>query len=612
MRSSLPRLACAAACAVFVSAVALSADAVSVGAAEPAPLSGPWQRPVDGAVVRPFRQPSSVYGSGHRGTDFAAAPGAAVRAANDGVVSFAGSVAGTSHVTVAHDGNLRTSYSFLQSISVREGQVVARGDVVGTAGGVGSGHDGSVVHVGLRVGDAYVDPMVLFDLDDLTKLVRLVPAGDPQEAPWPADEPRELRLSLALPSPSHQAGGSALVDEPEGDGCGPDLPLVDVVADTACEIGDWIGDRATDAVDAGLRALDAVTSVASDTLEKLREPLHDTIAMLRTLSASAASRLAHTPLGMLALDVVEMGRRFVDAITAECSGDAPPADGTGGSAHRVMVVAGINSSGPAGDRGPTVALDVETLGYHGDEGEVRYYSYADDGGPYRAEDTHGNLFVAARRLADQLRAMQREQPGREVDLIAHSQGGLVVDVFLDTLYEASDPTLPPLGTVITLSSPHEGAPLATAGAQVRASTVGRWVLDEVGRRFESLPPPNSVSVRQMSERSRLIDGVQREGVPEHIDFTSIGATEDFVVPATNISLRGATETTVAVTSPSEHSAIVQDPNALRAIRAALEGRAPPCVGLGTALRGAIAPVLISRTSHMFGDMAGMAITGGAP
>ena len=30
--------------------------------------------------------------------------------------------------------------------------------------------------------------------------------------------------------------------------------------------------------------------------------------------------------------------------------------------------------------------------------------------------------------------MQREQPGREVDLIAHSQGGIVVDVFLSHVY----------------------------------------------------------------------------------------------------------------------------------------------------------------------------------
>jgi hypothetical protein len=599
------RLACTGACAVFI-----SVSAAPAGAADPPPLTGAWQRPVDGAVVRPFEQPVSVYGPGHRGVDFAAPPGTPVRAVNDGVVSFAGSVAGSLHVTVAHDGNLRTSYSFLQSVAVHEGEVVARGSVVGTAGGAGPEHDGSVLHFGLRVGDVYVDPMVLFAPDDLTKLVRLVPPGDPEEIPWtPADERRELQVALRLPMPARTAAGSAFIDEPHGDGCGPDLPLVGGVVDAACDVGGWVGDHAIEAVDGGLRVLDSVTDVASDVLERLRRPLHDMIAELRALPATVASRLARTPLGMLARDVVEMGRRFVDAVTAECSDDAPPADGTGGSAHRVMVVAGINSSGQAGARGPTVALDVAALGYHGGEGEVRYYSYAQDGGPYEAGATRVSLFVAARRLADQLRAMQREQPGREVDLVAHSQGGLVVDVFLDKVYRASDPTLPPIGTVITLSSPHEGAPLATAGAQVRSSSAGTWLLDQVGDRFPSIPPPNSVSVRQMSERSSVIAGVQRAGVPEHVDYTSIGATEDVVVPATNISLRGATETTVAVNSLSEHSAIVEDPNALRAVRAALEGRAPPCVGFATALRGAIAPVIITRASHIFGDVAGAAVGG---
>src|SRR6185312_12906948 len=138
-----------------------------------------WLRPVDGAVVHPFEAPASVYGAGHRGADLAATPGTAVLAANDGVVSFAGSVAGTLHVTITHAGGLRTSYSFLASVAVRRGQSVARGDVVGTAGGTGPDHDGTVLHLGLRVGDRYVDPMQLFHPSDLTKLVHLVPADAP-------------------------------------------------------------------------------------------------------------------------------------------------------------------------------------------------------------------------------------------------------------------------------------------------------------------------------------------------------------------------------------------------------------------------------------------------
>ncbi len=227
---------------------------------------------------------------------------------------------------------------------------------------------------------------------------------------------------------------------------------------------------------------------------------------------------------------------------------------------------------------------------------------------YTAAATHGRIEVAAARLGEQLRAMQREQPGREVDLIAHSQGGVVVDWFLGHDYHAGDPTLPPLGNVVTLSSPHVGAPLATAARQIRTSPVGRAALDAVGG-VSSLPPPSSPAVQELAEDSRLVGHLWAQGVPEHFDFTTIGATEDLVVPATRISVPGATETVAAVDSVNEHSAIVRAPDALQAVRAALEGRPPPCVGLVTALRSAVAPVVISRLEHTIGSAAAAALGG---
>ncbi len=56
-----------------------------------------------------------------------------VTAAAEGVVEFAGQVGGTLHVVVRHPDGLRTSYSFLASIDVVEGQEVVRGTIVGTA-----------------------------------------------------------------------------------------------------------------------------------------------------------------------------------------------------------------------------------------------------------------------------------------------------------------------------------------------------------------------------------------------------------------------------------------------------------------------------------------------
>ena len=49
------------------------------------------------------------------------------RRSADGRVTFAGSVAGTLHVTVLHDDGVRTTYSFLQRVDVVIGQAVAPG-----------------------------------------------------------------------------------------------------------------------------------------------------------------------------------------------------------------------------------------------------------------------------------------------------------------------------------------------------------------------------------------------------------------------------------------------------------------------------------------------------
>ena len=134
----------------------------AAGAAPPEPSGcGVWLPPVDGPVVRAFQAPAFAYGPGHRGIDFAAPPGTPVRASGDGVVAFAGSVAGSLHVVVAHDGNLRTTYAFLAGISVRAGDRVARGQVVGAAGATGPEHEAGGLHFGVRLGDRYVDPQQL-------------------------------------------------------------------------------------------------------------------------------------------------------------------------------------------------------------------------------------------------------------------------------------------------------------------------------------------------------------------------------------------------------------------------------------------------------------------
>jgi hypothetical protein len=497
---------------VTVAAALLAAPTPSA----PGATSGGWVRPVPGAVVRPFDPPESRFGAGHLGVDFAAPPGTPVVAAGPGVVSFAGTVAGTRHVVVAHAGDLRTSYSFLAAVSVRRGDSVRTGQVVGTTGGDGQGHDGDVLHLGLRSGDAYLDPMALLGPPDLTAIVHLAPTSEP---PRPVSAARERRSLLA--------------------GIGR-------VARTALHVSE----EAFEVVGRG---------VASGF------PLHAAVAR-----------------GI---------RQWLEQ-RASCAAHAPPATGEGGSDHRVMVVAGIESSLAPGR--PSSPLPVRDLGYR--SREVTYFSYAADATTYDARDTEGPLLVAAHRLADQLRALQRREPGREVDLIAHSQGGVVVEAFLTQLYDRGDSSYPPLGTVVTLSSPLRGAPLADAAAAIRNSRTGDDAL-------RALPVARTPAVRDLASDSPLMRRVARAPLPELVELTTIGGATDLLVPGTLATRPGARHTTLIPHVLNAHAGIVKDPAALASVRAALESRPLPCRSFLSTVAGEVLPTMVGEAESRAGDAA---------
>ena len=130
----------------------------------PAPAPGDagamWTWPIDPPVrlVEPFRAPPTPYAAGHRGIDLAAAPGAEVRAPSDGVVSFAGPVAGRPVLSIAHGDGIVSSIEPVAA-SVAAGQVVAEGATIGVV--AEGGHcDRVCVHFGVRVHGEYVSPLL--------------------------------------------------------------------------------------------------------------------------------------------------------------------------------------------------------------------------------------------------------------------------------------------------------------------------------------------------------------------------------------------------------------------------------------------------------------------
>lgn len=111
--------------------------------------------PVPGHVIEAYA-PIGTYG-GHHGIDLHADVGTPVRAAGNGTISFAGSVAGMLTVTIDHGGNLRSTVSYLGETDVASGARVATGQVLGSSG---LAHEtDEAVHFSVRVGDSYTDPV---------------------------------------------------------------------------------------------------------------------------------------------------------------------------------------------------------------------------------------------------------------------------------------------------------------------------------------------------------------------------------------------------------------------------------------------------------------------
>ena len=116
--------------------------------------------PVHGKVISEFG--SFASGEKNDGINIAAALGAPIHAAADGVVSYTGNeLKGYGNlILIRHSGDYVTAYAHAKSILVARGNRVVRGQVIGYAGTTG-GVDVPQVHFEIRHGTAPVDPRPL-------------------------------------------------------------------------------------------------------------------------------------------------------------------------------------------------------------------------------------------------------------------------------------------------------------------------------------------------------------------------------------------------------------------------------------------------------------------
>jgi hypothetical protein len=442
--------------------------------------------PLDAPISARFDAPSSDYGPGHRGIDYAAPTGTKVRAAGGGRVTFAGAVAGIDAVTIDHGGGLESTYSDLAGVFVKEGATVGQGAWLGTAGKAHR-HSEPGLHFGVKLHDRYVDPETYLG------------PSDPSEA---------IHLAPLQSQPFRQTGMPA--------------SFVDLFAG------------------------------AGDHRRRCEEPS----------------------------DMVEAPGPPNDNVAVAVAGIGSHTDG--------RLAADMYEHGP------------ELLGFPPER--TYRFSYEGTGGPrlhapYRAEATFGAIRSAARELGTLLERVARRHPGAAVDIIAHSQGGIVARTFLASAH-AWDPALPHVEHLVTFSSPHLGSPLAGAARRLANGTAGERVLVDAlsaaSHRWLGAPNLRSKAVAQLAPGSELLDELAREDVFFGTRALALAIPNDLLVPAGRARWGDARNRVVAPTGFQDgHGGILRSGMARAIAHSHLRDDAPSCAGEWDALGPSIGTAISS-------------------
>ena len=266
--------------------------------------------------------------------------------------------------------------------------------------------------------------------------------------------------------------------------------------------------------------------------------------------------------------------------------------------HIAVLVGGLGSSS---EKAAIDDVDTAGLGYASED--VMRFSYR--GGvvrerPYRPADTGVDMALAARRLRELLHDVGKQNPGVPIDILAHSQGGVVARAALAYEFDGLDPDLPELGALITLASPHEGSDLGTVAEWVGENASGRLLEAGIAAGTRGGLDPRWTSVRQLAVSSPFMRRLARRPLPAGLPVTSIAARGDVVVTAGRTEVDGAQHVTVAVSGLDDHGSLPGSAVAHREIALGLAGMPPTCQGRWDSLADTVVPAALTFTEGAVG------------
>jgi pimeloyl-ACP methyl ester carboxylesterase len=343
--------------------------------------------------------------------------------------------------------------------------------------------------------------------------------------------------------------------------------------------------------DDGAAGLDGATSVAGPSAAGESDELRGVVAAVARQRFGPAELLVLRRLGA-ALDSLPVGvqgpavsgRLLTAMVEWSATRDRcrqPDAGPFGAPTERRIAVL-VGGLGSSSDNAAVRDVDTASLGYAPDD--VLMFSYR--GGrasdvPYGPADTLQDLNTSADRLAQLLAETAAAHPGVPIDVIAHSQGGVVARLAVERAYAAGH--LPnELATVVTLGSPHRGAPLAGAASALATRPEAREILRPLMAVAGVDIDPTAPSVAQLAPGSPLLRR-QDLRVPERVSLVSIAARGDLVVPAPRSRFAGQPPRVVPLAGPAAHDRLPGDDRTTIEIRAGIAGLPPRCRSFGEAL-----------------------------
>ncbi|NLK63358.1 MAG: M23 family metallopeptidase [Fusobacteria bacterium] len=122
--------------------------------------------PVEGRISTGFALERYVNGKSngkHSGIDISAKKGTPIKSVNNGKIVYSAFLKVTGNtVIIDHGMNLFSSYSHLDTVNIKVGDIMKKGDIIGTVGDTGFS-TAPHLHFTFTIGDTFINPFLLID-----------------------------------------------------------------------------------------------------------------------------------------------------------------------------------------------------------------------------------------------------------------------------------------------------------------------------------------------------------------------------------------------------------------------------------------------------------------